>query len=309
MADIHKSLTDLIGNTPLVEVVNIEKSRSLKARILAKLEYFNPGGSVKDRVAFAMIKDAETRGQLRPGGLIVEPTSGNTGIGLAWIGRRRGYRVMLTMPDTMSVERRNMLKALGAELILTPGAEGMPGAIRKAQELLDAHRGAFMPRQFDNPANPECHRRTTAQEIWRDTAGAVDILVACVGTGGTVCGTGRGLKEHNPDVEVVAVEPAGSPVLAGGRPGPHKIQGIGAGFIPTNYDASVVDKVLAVSDDDAFAGSRMLASSEGIFAGISSGAALQAALRLAADEANVGKTIVTIIPDTGDRYLSTLLFA
>lgn len=309
MPGTHKSLTELIGNTPLVEVCNIERNHGLKARILTKLEYFNPGGSVKDRIAYAMIVDAEKRGLLKPGALIVEPTSGNTGIGLAWVGHLRGYRVMLTMPDTMTVERRNMLKALGAELVLTPGDQGMKGAIAKAEKLLGENPGAWMPRQFENPANPECHRRTTAQEIWRDTDGRVDILVAGVGTGGTVCGTGRGLKEHNPEVKAVAVEPSASPVLEGGAPGPHKIQGIGAGFIPKNYDPGVIDKVMKITDDEAYEGSRMLAKEEGIFAGVSSGAALQAAIRLAKEPENEGKTIVAIIPDTGDRYLSTLLFA
>ncbi|MCM1347810.1 MAG: cysteine synthase A [Firmicutes bacterium] len=308
MAKIHNNLIELIGSTPLVEVHNIEQSENLKARLLVKVESFNPGGSVKDRIALAMIEDAEAKGELRPGSLIVEPTSGNTGIGLAWVSTVKGYRLILTMPETMSIERRKLLKALGAELVLTPGAEGMKGAIKKAEEIKAENPGAFMPLQFDNPANPEIHYRTTGQEIWKDTDGKVDIFVAGVGTGGTLSGTSRALKEHNPAITTVAVEPASSPVLAGGKPGPHKIQGIGAGFVPANYDAAVVNEIIEVSDEDAFKGSRLLAQKEGILAGISSGAALFAAIELARKPENEGKTIVALLPDTGERYLSTPLF-
>ncbi len=306
---IATSLTDLIGNTPLLEVRNIERDLGLKARILVKIESFNPAGSVKDRAALAMIEAAEREGKIAPGATLIEPTSGNTGIGLAWISRLRGYTLILTMPETMSEERRRLLKALGATLVLTPGAEGMAGAIRKAEEIHAATPGSIIPSQFDNPANPAIHERTTAQEIWRDTDGRVDIFVACVGTGGTLCGTARGLKRHDPSVRAVAVEPSASPVLAGGKPGPHKIQGIGAGFIPANYDESVVDEIVEVSDEAAFEGARLLASAEGLLAGISSGAALYAAIGLARLPENEGKTIVTILPDTGERYLSTPLFS
>ncbi|MCM1163918.1 MAG: cysteine synthase A [Muribaculaceae bacterium] len=308
MARIYKSLTELIAHSPLLEVARIERTLGLKARVLVKIESFNPGGSVKDRAALSMIEDAEERGLLHPGALIVEPTSGNTGIGLAWIASTKGYRIILTMPDTMSRERMSMLKALGAELVLTPGAQGMKGAIAKAEEILVENPGSWMPRQFSNPANPAIHEKTTAQEIWEDTDGQVDILVAGVGTGGTLCGTSRGLKAHNPAIKAVGVEPSDSPVLEGGKPGPHKLQGIGAGFIPDNYDARVVDEVMAVTWPEARDAARMLAKEEGLLAGISSGAALSAALTLALKPENEGKTIVAILPDTGDRYLSTNLF-
>lgn len=308
MARIYSSLTQLIGNTPLLEVTNIEKSEHLKAKILVKIESFNPGGSVKDRVALAMIEDAEKRGLLKPGGTIIEPTSGNTGIGLAWVASVKGYNIILTMPETMSLERRKLLKALGAELVLTPGATGMKGAIEKAEELKASTPGGVILGQFDNPANPEAHRLHTGEEIWRDTDGHVDIFVACVGTGGTLSGCAEALKSHNPDIETIGVEPAGSPVLSGGKPGPHKIQGIGAGFTPRNFHPGVVDKIATVSDDDAFRAARLLAKEEGLLAGISSGAALSVALREAREEKNTGKTIVAILPDTGERYLSTPLF-
>ena len=288
---------------------NIEREEALKARLLVKVESFNPGGSVKDRAAYYMIEDAEKRGVLTPGALIIEPTSGNTGIGLAWVASLKGYKLVLTMPDTMSVERRNLLKALGASIVLTPGAEGMSGAIRKAMELKNENPGSIILQQFDNKANPASHENTTAEEIWRDTDGKVEVFVSAVGTGGTVSGTGRGLKKHNRDIEVVAVEPEGSPVLEGGKPGPHKIQGIGAGFIPENYYAEVVDRVMAVSDDDAIRGSRILAQREGLLVGISSGAAFSAALKLAKKPEYSGKTIVVLLPDTGERYLSTVLYA
>ena len=309
MERIYKSLIELIGNTPLLEVSNIEREEALKARLLVKVESFNPGGSVKDRAAYYMIEDAEKRGVLTPGALIIEPTSGNTGIGLAWVASLKGYKLVLTMPDTMSVERRNLLKALGASIVLTPGAEGMSGAIRKAMELKNENPGSVILQQFDNKANPASHENTTAEEIWRDTDGRVDVFVSAVGTGGTVSGTGRGLKKHNRDIEVVAVEPEGSPVLEGGKPGPHKIQGIGAGFIPENYYAEVVDRVMAVSDDDAIRGSRILAQREGLLVGIPSGAAFSAALKLAKKPEYSGKTIVVLLPDTGERYLSTVLYA
>lgn len=309
MERIYKSLIELIGNTPLLEVSNIEREEALKARLLVKVESFNPGGSIKDRAAYYMIEDAEKRGVLTPGALIIEPTSGNTGIGLAWVASLKGYKLVLTMPDTMSVERRNLLKALGASIVLTPGAEGMSGAIRKAMELKNENPGSVILQQFDNKANPASHENTTAEEIWRDTDGKVDVFVSAVGTGGTVSGTGRGLKKHNRDIGVVAVEPEGSPVLEGGKPGPHKIQGIGAGFIPENYYAEVVDRVMAVSDDDAIRGSRILAQREGLLVGISSGAAFSAALKLAKKPEYSGKTIVVLLPDTGERYLSTVLYA
>ena len=277
--------------------------------MLVKLESFNPGGSVKDRAAFYMIEAAEKEGLLRPGSLIIEPTSGNTGIGLAWIASVKGYRLTLTMPETMSLERRNLLKALGATLVLTPGSEGMKGAIRKAEELKAAHPGAFIPVQFVIPANPEAHVQTTADEIWIDTDGKVDFFVAGVGTGGTISGTAKGLKKHNPSVQAIAVEPDASPVLSGGTPGPHKIQGIGAGFVPENFDHRLVDEIIRVADEDAVRASRMLASHEGVLAGISSGAALHAALQIAHRPENEGKTIVVLLPDTGERYLSTVLYA
>lgn len=309
MKKIAKQLTDLVGNTPLMELSNYNKSKGLKARLIVKLESFNPAGSVKDRVALAMIEDAETSGLLKPGATIIEPTSGNTGIGLAFVAASKGYKFILTMPDTMSVERRNLLKALGAELVLTPGANGMKGAIARAEELKAATPGAVILQQFDNPANPAMHERTTGQEIWRDTEGHVDIFVAGVGTGGTVSGVGAALKKHNPAVKVVAVEPTDSPVLSGGAPGAHKIQGIGAGFVPKNYNPAVVDEILQVTNDDAIRTGRELAQKEGLLVGISSGAAVSAATRLALLPENEGKTIVALLPDTGERYLSTLLYA
>ena len=308
MTDIRKNLIDLIGDTPLVEAVGKKKKKGLKARLLLKLESCNPGGSSKDRVALSMIEDADKRGLIKPGATIIEPTSGNTGIGLALVARIKGYKCVLTMPDTMSVERRNLLKAFGAELVLTPGSQGMKGAIAKAEELHKEIPGSFIPGQFDNPANPAAHERTTAMEIWRDTDGAVDILVAGVGTGGTLCGTSRRLKSLKPEVRAVAVEPAESPVLSGGKAGAHKIQGIGAGFVPGNYNPSVVDEVMTITGDEAFEAARNLARDESILAGISSGAALAAALKLAKDPENEGKTIVCVLPDTGQRYLSTNLF-
>ena len=309
MKKIAKQLTDLVGNTPLLELSNYNKAKGLKARLIVKLESFNPAGSVKDRVALAMIEDAEASGLLNPGATIIEPTSGNTGIGLAFVAAAKGYKLILTMPDTMSVERRNLLKALGAELVLTPGANGMKGAIARAEELKAATPGAVILQQFDNPANPAMHERTTGQEIWRDTEGVVDIFVAGVGTGGTVSGVGAALKKHNPGVKVVAVEPTDSPVLSGGAPGAHKIQGIGAGFVPKNYNPAVVDEILQVTNDDAIRAGRELAKLEGLLVGISSGAAVSAATRLALLPENIGKTIVILLPDTGERYLSTLLYA
>ena len=309
MKKIAKQLTDLVGNTPLMELSNYNKSKGLKARLIVKLESFNPAGSVKDRVALAMIEDAETSGLLKPGATIIEPTSGNTGIGLAFVAASKGYKLILTMPDTMSAERRNLLKALGAELVLTPGANGMKGAIARAEELKAATPGAVILQQFDNPANPAMHERTTGQEIWRDTEGYVDIFVAGVGTGGTVSGVGAALKKHNPAVKVVAVEPTESPVLSGGAPGAHKIQGIGAGFVPKNYNPAVVDEILQVTNDNAIRTGRELAQKEGLLVGISSGAAVSAATRLALLPENEGKTIVALLPDTGERYLSTLLYA
>ena len=309
MARIYKNLTELIGKTPLLEVGNIAKSESLKARLLVKLEYFNPGGSVKDRIALAMIEDAEKKGTLAPGGLIIEPTSGNTGIGLAWVSSVKGYRLILTMPETMSIERQNLLKALGAQLVLTPGSEGMKGAIRVAEELKAQNPGSLILQQFENPANPAIHLATTAEEVWNDTDGKVDIFVAGVGTGGTLSGTAKGLKKHNPAIKAVAVEPKGSPVLNGGKPGPHKIQGIGAGFAPKNYYSSIVDEVVDVEDNNAIGASRLLAQKEGLLVGISAGAALYAALQEAKKPENEGKTIVAVLPDTGERYLSTVLYA
>lgn len=309
MKRIYKDLTSLIGNTPLLEVRNIEQSEALKAKVIVKLEYFNPGGSVKDRIALSMIEDAEVQGLLKPGAVIIEPTSGNTGIGLAWVSSVKGYKLILTMPETMSVERQNLLKALGATLVLTPGSEGMKGAIRRANELKEEHPGSIILQQFDNPANPAVHARTTAEEIWRDTDGEVDIFVAGVGTGGTLSGTAEGLKSHNPNLKAIAVEPESSPVLSGGQPGPHKIQGIGAGFIPKNFHASAANQIITVKDDDAIRASRLLAQKEGLLVGVSSGAALHAALGLAKQEENAGKTIVVLLPDTGERYLSTVLYA
>ena len=302
---IYKNLTELIGRTPLLELGPFEGQQ---ARILAKVEYFNPGGSVKDRIALAMIEDAENRGILSPGATIIEPTSGNTGVGLAWVGAARGYKTILTMPDTMSLERRNLLKALGAQLVLTPGSEGMKGAIATAEQLKAEIPGSVILGQFVNPANPAIHEKTTGVEIWEDTHGFVDIFVAGVGTGGTVSGVGRALKARKPDVRIVAVEPASSAVLSTGVPGKHKIQGIGAGFVPATYDASVVDEILPVSDEDAVRGGRLL-SSKGLLVGISSGAAFSAALTLARKKENAGKTIVALLPDTGERYLSTILYA
>lgn len=309
MSKIYDNLTELVGNTPLLEVKRIEKELQLEARLVVKLEYFNPGGSVKDRVALAMIEDAERRGALRPGGIIIEPTSGNTGVGLAWVASVKGYRIILTMPETMSLERRNLLRALGAELVLTPGAEGMKGAIRRAEELRTEHPGAFIPGQFDNPANPAAHVATTAQEIWRDTEGEVDIFVAGVGTGGTLSGVARGLKRHNAAIKAYAVEPASSAMISGAPAGAHKIQGIGANFIPKNFDRAAADRVIAVADNDAIRASRLLAKHEGLLVGISSGAALHAAIQLARQPENKGKTIVALLPDTGERYLSTVLYA
>lgn len=309
MARIARQLTDLVGNTPLLEFSNFNASKGLKAQVIGKLEYFNPAGSVKDRIALAMIEDAEAKGLLKPGATIIEPTSGNTGVGLAFVSASKGYKLILTMPNTMSAERRNLLKALGARLVLTPGAEGMKGAIAKAEELRDATPGSIILQQFENPANPAVHIRTTAEEIWRDTDGKVDLFVAGVGTGGTVSGVGAGLKAHNPNVQIVAVEPSDSPVLSGGKPGPHKIQGIGAGFIPKTYNGEVVDKILQVTNDDAIRTSRELAGKEGLLVGISSGAAVYAAVELAKLPENEGKTIVALLPDTGERYLSTVLYA
>ncbi len=308
MANIYRGFLDLIGNTPLVEIANVEKEHELKARILVKLEYRNPAGSVKDRIAQAMIEDAEQKGILKEGSVIIEPTSGNTGIGLAAIAAAKGYRAILTMPETMSVERRNILKAYGAEIVLTEGSKGMKGAIAKAEELAKEIEGSFIPGQFDNPANPKVHYETTGPEIWRDTDGKVDAFVAGVGTGGTVTGTGKYLKEQNPAIKVVAVEPASSPVLSEGKAGAHKIQGIGAGFVPKVLDTAVYDEVIKVENDDAFATSKELTKNEGILTGISSGAALYAALELAKRPEFEGKTIVALLPDSGDRYYSTPLF-
>ena len=306
---IYKKATELIGNTPLLELGNYEKAHGLEATILAKLEYLNPAGSVKDRIARAMLDDAESRGLLKPGSVIIEPTSGNTGIGLAAVAAACGYRIILTMPETMSVERRSLLRAYGAELVLTEGAKGMKGAIAKARELAAQTENSFIPGQFTNPANPRAHRETTGPEIWRDTDGKVDIFVAGVGTGGTVTGVGEYLKEQNPAVRIVAVEPAGSPVLSGGASEPHKIQGISAGFVPDTLNRAVLDEILPVENEDAFAAGRELARREGVLAGISSGAALHAATVLAKRPENRGKMIVVLLPDTGDRYLSTPLFS
>ena len=309
MAKIAKQLTELVGNTPLLELKRFNEKKGLQATIITKLEYFNPAGSVKDRVALAMIEDAEAKGILQPGATIIEPTSGNTGVGLAFVSSAKGYKLILTMPDTMSIERRNLLKALGAKVVLTPGAEGMKGAIAKAEELQASTPGSWIPQQFNNPANPAIHVKTTGEEIWRDTDGKVDIFVAGVGTGGTVSGVGLALKHHNPQVKVVAVEPASSPVLSGGKSGPHKIQGIGAGFVPANFNAEVIDEILTIENDEAILASRQVAQSEGLLVGISSGAALAGAVRLAQRPENKGKTIVALLPDTGERYLSTVLYA
>ena len=309
MEKIAKKLTDLIGNTPLLELQRYNRKHELDARVIGKLEYFNPGGSVKDRVAVSMIDDAERKGLLRPGALIIEPTSGNTGVGLALVAAVRGYTLILTMPETMSLERRNLLKALGAKIVLTPGAEGMKGAIAKAEALKQENPGSVILQQFENPANPAAHIATTGEEIWRDTEGKIDIFVAGVGTGGTVTGVGKALKKHNPNIRIVAVEPASSAVLSGGKAGPHKIQGIGAGFVPSIYDASVVDEVLPIENDDAIRSSREVASVEGLLVGISAGAAIAAATQIAKRLENRGKTIVALLPDTGERYLSTELYA
>ena len=308
MSKIYNGALELVGNTPLVEVKNIEEELGLEARILVKLEYFNPAGSVKDRIAKAMIEDAEEKGLLKEGSVIIEPTSGNTGIGLASIAAVKGYRIILTMPETMSVERRNILKAYGAEIVLTEGAKGMKGAIEKAEELAKEIPGSYIPGQFVNPANPEVHRKTTGPEIWKDTDGEVDLFIAGVGTGGTLTGVGEYLKSQNPDVKIVALEPASSPVLSTGKGGPHKIQGIGAGFVPDVLNTTVYDEIFTVENDDAFATGKLLAKKEGILVGISSGAALYGAIQLAKRPENKGKTIVALLPDTGDRYYSTPLF-
>jgi cysteine synthase A len=309
MARIAKNLTELIGNTPLLEFSNFNKIHGLNAHVIGKIEAFNPASSVKDRIALSMIEDAEAQGVLKKGSEIIEPTSGNTGIGLAFVSASKGYKLTLTMPETMSIERRNLLKALGANLVLTPGAEGMKGAIAKAIELKESNPNAVLLQQFENPANPEIHKETTAQEILKDTDGKIDIFISGVGTGGTVSGVGEVLKNHNPEIRIIAVEPADSPVLAGGKPGPHKIQGIGAGFVPKTYNPDVVDEIIPVSNDDAIRTSRELAKQEGLLVGISSGAAAYAAVQVAKRPGNEGKTIVAVLPDTGERYLSTVLFA
>lgn len=308
MSKIARSLTDLIGNTPLLELTNYNKLSSIDSRLIAKLEYFNPAGSVKDRIGYAMIKDAEDKGLINKDTVIIEPTSGNTGIALAFVAAAKGYRMIITLPETFSVERRNLLKYLGAELVLTPGAEGMPGAIKKAEELAAQTPNSFIPRQFDNPVNPETHRKTTAEEIWRDTGGDVDIVVGGVGTGGTITGIGEALKSKKPGVKVIAVEPFDSPVLSGGSKGPHKIQGIGAGFVPGVFNKEIVDEIFKVKNEDAFETSKKLARTEGLVVGISSGAAAFAAAQIGKRPENKGKTIVVILPDTGERYLSTPLF-
>jgi len=308
MTKIAKHLTDLIGNTPLLELTNFNRNNGSLAKIIAKLESFNPASSVKDRIGFAMIDAAEKQGILNKDSIIIEPTSGNTGIALAFVAASKDYKLILTMPETFSIERRNLLKALGAQLVLTPGAEGMPGAIRKAEELARTTPNSFMPQQFKNPANPEIHRRTTAEEIWNDTDGKVDIFISGIGTGGTITGVGEVLKKRNPDVQIIAVEPADSPVLSGGKPGPHKIQGIGPGFVPDVLNRSVIDEIIQVKNEDAFETGRQLARHEGLLAGISSGAATWAALQVAKRPENKGKNIIVILPDTGERYLSTLLY-
>ena len=309
MANIKTQLTELIGNTPLLELKRLTQAHNSQATIIAKLEYFNPGGSVKDRIALAMIEDAEQKGTLTPGATIIEPTSGNTGVGLAWVSTVKGYKTILTMPETMSLERQNLLKAMGAQLVLTPGDQGMKGAIDKANELCKTVPGAIILQQFENPANPEAHIHTTAEEIWRDTDGKVDVFIAGVGTGGTLSGVGEGLKRHNPNVEIIAVEPDSSAVLSGDKPGMHKIQGIGAGFIPKTYHADVVDRVIRVADDDAIRTGRELSFKEGLLVGISSGAAAFAALQLAQLPEYAGKNIIVLLSDTGERYLSTVLYA
>lgn len=309
MEKIAKKLTDLIGNTPLLELSNYNKKHALNARVIAKLEYFNPASSIKDRIANAMIEDAEEKGILKPDSELIEPTSGNTGIGLAFVSAAKGYKLTLTMPETMSIERRNLLKALGANIVLTPGTEGMKGAIAKAEELQKSNPKAVILQQFTNPANPAIHSKTTAEEIWKDTDGKVNIFVAGVGTGGTVSGVGETLKKHNPAIKIIAVEPKDSPVLSGGKPGAHKIQGIGAGFIPKTYHAEIVDEIIQIESDDAIRTSRELAREEGLLVGISSGAALYAATEIAKRPENKGKNIVVILPDTGERYLTTVLYA
>ena len=309
MSKIYKGTTELIGNTPLMEAINIEKSEKIEATVLLKLEYFNPAGSVKDRIAKSMIEDAENRGLINHDTVIIEPTSGNTGIGLAAIAAAKDYKVILTMPDTMSIERRNILKAYGAEIVLTEGAKGMKGAIAKAEELAREYENSFIPSQFENPANPEAHRQTTGPEIWNDTDGKVDFFVAGVGTGGTVTGVGEYLKSRNRAVKIVAVEPENSPVLSEGRPGPHKIQGIGAGFVPDTLNIDIYDEIIKVSNEDAFKTAQLIAREEGVLVGISSGAALSAALEIAKRPENKGKTIVALLPDSGDRYYSTPLFS
>jgi cysteine synthase A len=308
MSKIAENLTDLIGNTPMLKLANYGRLKELDAVIIAKLEYFNPAGSVKDRVGYAMIRDAEERGLLNKDSVIIEPTSGNTGIGLAFVAAARGYRLILTMLETVSIERRAMLKALGAEVVLIPGSEGMSGAIKKAEELAASIQGSFIPQQFENPANPEVHRKTTAEEIWRDTDGKVDAIVAGVGTGGTITGTGEGLKKKNPDIKIIAVEPQDSPVLSGGKPGPNRIQGLGAGFIPGVLNMKILDEIIPVKTEDAYEAARALSKSEGLLVGISSGAALYAATKLAKRTEYKGKNIVVLLPDTGERYLSTPLF-
>ncbi len=308
MSKIAENLTDLIGNTPLLRLSNYSRFKDISTPIIAKLEYFNPAGSVKDRVGFAMIRDAEEKGLIKKGSVIIEPTSGNTGVGLAFVAAARGYKLILTMLDTVSIERRALLKALGAEVVLTPGSEGMPGAIKKANEIAQSIPGSYIPQQFENPANPDIHRKTTAEEIWRDTDGKVDIFVAGVGTGGTITGTGEALKQKNPNIKIVAVEPQDSPVLSGGRPGLNRIQGLGAGFIPDVLNMKILDEIIPVRTEDAYEAARALSKTEGLLVGISAGAAVHAATKLSKKAENRGKTIVVLLPDTGERYLSTPLF-